>query len=183
MTSIFKYVNIYNIILLKRKDFVCNMDNEFDVVIENDTAFIFTPYSDKFITTLKETIPGRLYVPQAKCWAVPLEYLSNVRKIMMDVFGKTDETTSTRGDVEVKMLHDIVANDKPLYLMGKILAVPETETYDGIITDSNVIFKKGNIEISKENHTLTLKKGTVLIFKRMKAENIVKSNFYDVKVL
>lgn len=159
------------------------MDNELDVVIDNDMAFIFTPYSDKFVTTLKETIPGRLYVPQAKCWAVPVEYLSNVRKIMMNVFGKTDETKSTRGDVEVKMLHDIVAKDKPLYLMGRILAVPETETYDGIITDTNITFKKGSIEISKETHTLTLKKGTILIFKRMKSENIVKSNFYECKIL
>lgn len=159
------------------------MSSKIDVIIENDIAFVFTPYSSKFVTTLKETIPGRMYVPQAKCWAVPVEYLDNVREIMMDVFGKTDESSSICGDVEVKITHDIVATDKPLYLMGMIVAVPENELYDDIRMNPKVIIKKGDIEISKDAHTLTLKIGTVLIFKRMKSTNIVKSNFYTCRML
>ena len=159
------------------------MDNELDIVIEGDVAYVFTPYSDAFVKKIKDRISGRMYVPQARCWCIPVEAIESVRKIMMEVFGKTDETKSNRGDVEVRITHEIVSKDKPLYLMGKIIAVPETESYDGVLVDSNIEFKKGFVDVSKENHTLILKKGTVLIFKRMKSTSIVKSNFYECKVL
>ena len=79
MTIISKYVNIYYIILILRKEFSRTMDNELDIVIEGDFAYVFTPYSDAFVKKIKDRISGRMYVPQVRCWCIPVEAIQSER--------------------------------------------------------------------------------------------------------
>ena len=76
---------------------MCNIK----VNIENGRAKVFTPFNRDFVAAIKN-VGGRKWDADNKCWTVPEESLSQVRQIMMDVYGETD-LPDAGGSVTVKV--------------------------------------------------------------------------------
>lgn len=77
---------------------MCNIK----VTIKDGRASIYTPFNRDFVAAIKSNIGGRKWDADNKCWTVPEEALSQVRQIMMDVYGETD-LPDAGGSVTVKL--------------------------------------------------------------------------------
>lgn len=77
---------------------MCNIK----VTIKDGRASIYTPFNRDFVAAIKSNIGGRKWDSDERCWTVPEESLSEVRKIMMDVYGETD-LPDTCGSVTVRV--------------------------------------------------------------------------------
>ena len=76
---------------------MCNIK----VTIKDGRASVFTPFNHDFVNAIRN-VGGRKWDSENKCWTVPEEALTQVRQIMMDVYGETD-LPNTCGSVTVKV--------------------------------------------------------------------------------
>lgn len=57
---------------------------------DNDTIEVYTPYSVRFTSELKQRINGRKWDGTKKCWIVPAQSIDFVRTLMVKHFGESD---------------------------------------------------------------------------------------------
>ena len=60
------------------------------VIFDTDTAYIKTPYSDRFEMLIKN-ISGAYFDSKRECWTVPREDIGQARVCMLHCFGESDD--------------------------------------------------------------------------------------------
>ena len=64
--------------------------DEIKIAELSDTIWIYTPYNHRFIEAIKTHLAAR-WDPMSKCWIVAKRFADDVRKIMIDIYGKDDK--------------------------------------------------------------------------------------------
>ena len=62
--------------------------NKFKIELKDDKAYIYTPYSDEFVSKIKSQIGGAKWDYYKECWVVNDTAVPFVRQIMRDVMVK-----------------------------------------------------------------------------------------------
>ena len=92
-------------------------------IIENGNKIeIYTPYNPDFVSMIKKKIGGAKWSSSKKCWLAPIESTDSVRKIMLSVYGESDNTSQVYVDIRVEFTVGDYSERSPYTIFGRILA-------------------------------------------------------------
>lgn len=116
--------------------------NKFKIELKDDKAYIYTPYSDEFVSKIKSQIGGAKWDYYKECWVVNDTAVPFVRQIMRDVYGEDDISVSKKINIQVEILNDLSAERKDVVLFGKCLCHAYGRDYCGKFSE-DVVYVEG----------------------------------------
>ena len=142
------------------------------ITIENERAYIYTPYNPNFVSAIKN-IGGRKWESVSKCWSVPANSVETVRQIMMNIFHETDQISSEKVDVKVTFKEYQCGYHGAYILLGKSISIA-TGRDSGARVGEDVEILEGGVSSggSMKNWGSVVEKGTVAILRNVTKELI-----------
>ena len=95
--------------------------NIMEIKVENGRANVKTPYNVDFVSKIKN-VGGSKWEPERKCWSVPAESINQVREIMMEVYGRTDQTAEKTCTIRLTFSDALCEYRAPVTIYGKTIA-------------------------------------------------------------
>lgn len=90
---------------------------------DNDTIEVYTHYSVRFTSELKQRINGRKWDSTKKCWIVPAASIDFVRTLMVKHFGESDISDTEKVTVILEFAEEIATRDVTnIEIFGKTVA-------------------------------------------------------------
>lgn len=94
---------------------------EIRVEIKNGKANLYTPYNADFVKAVK-TMGGARWDSTSRCWTISEDMLPQARKIMMYVYGYTDEKQGETITVKATFAKDVWEECDSVVILGKTVA-------------------------------------------------------------
>lgn len=92
------------------------------IKINNNTIEIYTPFNRDFTDELKNTIGGRKWDSNKKCWIAPLSSVDEVRGLMVKHFGESDISSAEKVDVKICVNDSLVSGTMSVVIFSKTIA-------------------------------------------------------------
>lgn len=94
---------------------------EIRVEIKNGKANLYTPYNTDFVKAVK-AMGGARWDSTSRCWTISEDMLPQARKIMMDVYGYTDEEQGEKITVKATFAKDVWEECDSVVILDKTVA-------------------------------------------------------------
>ena len=94
--------------------------NEFDIIVTNGIAAIYTPYSSEFVQRVK-ALGGRWDAAE-KCWNVREQTIEMVREAMREIYGRCDAEPTATVTIVATFSNEVSAWHEGVRLFGRVLA-------------------------------------------------------------
>lgn len=134
------------------------------IEINENSAYVYTPYNATFVTRIK-AIGGARWDGAKKAWKVPANTVTEVRDIMREIYGETDEPEAVE-KVNVRLMFEKAywLTRKPITLLGKTVASAFGRD-SGAKVGEGVTFVKGAPESagSMKNWCTEIPEGAIVI--------------------
>lgn len=91
------------------------------VTIKDGKANLYTPYNADFVKAVK-ALGGARWNASSRCWTISEDMLPQARKIMMDVYGYTDEEQAETITVKATFAKDVYEECDSVVILGKTVA-------------------------------------------------------------
>lgn len=97
-------------------------ENQMKIEIIESSAYVYTPYNANFVTRIK-TVGGAKWDGAKKAWKVPANTVDEVRAIMREIYGETDEPEAVeKVNVRLTFISEFSPLRAPVTLLGKTIA-------------------------------------------------------------
>lgn len=96
------------------------MNNEFEVEIKDDQAYLTTPYNPTYVQRIKQI--GARWDTSSKQWRINAQSIDVARKIMREVYGEDDQQQGEKVTVIATFREEQSALCSAYYLLGKPIA-------------------------------------------------------------
>ena len=94
-----------------------------EIDIQKDSAFLYTPYNEDFISRIKQTIGGTKWDKDRRAWRIPVESVPDAREIMRDVFGECDiPSDEAKVTVRLTFSEKVTEQCGPVRIFGKTIS-------------------------------------------------------------
>lgn len=94
--------------------------SNFEIIVENGKAKVFTPYNAEFVSRIK--LLGGRWNPSEKCWSVAEFKIDDVRAAMRNIYGQDDQPVSETVDVELTFSEEFYELCGPVTILGRTIA-------------------------------------------------------------
>lgn len=130
------------------------------IEIQNGKAELYTPYNRNFVQSIK-ALGGARWDSNKRCWTVSEEMIPHARKIMMDVYGYTDEEKGETVTLKVTFSDRAYADKTSYVLFGKTLSRAYGRD-SGAVPGEDVVYIEGKCQSggSVKNWESVVKEGT-----------------------
>ncbi len=91
------------------------------VTIKDGKASLYTPYNADFVKAIK-ALGGARWNASSRCWTISENMLPQARKIMMDIYGYTDEEQAETITVRATFTEDVYEECDSVVILGKTVA-------------------------------------------------------------
>lgn len=151
-----------------------------------DKIDVFTPYNKQFINDIKK-IGSAKWNPNNKCWTLPVDYITNVREVMKEVFGNSDIENNETIRVKIKFIYDESACQEPIKIFGKNVSVAHGRD-SGAKVGEDVILENGEINSggSARYWTSEVSKGSIFSLLNVNKNVFTKEKnnpLYEIEIL
>lgn len=113
---------------------------EFDIIVTNGIAAIYTPYSSEFVQRVK-ALGGR-WDAADRCWNVCEQTVEMVREAMREIYGRCDTEPTATVTVVATFSNELSAWHEGVRLFGRVLAAARSRDSGARVGDG-VAFIKG----------------------------------------
>lgn len=134
------------------------------IEITENAALVYTPYNANFVTRIK-TVGGAKWDGTKKAWKVPANTVDEVRSIMREIYGETDEPEAVeKVNVRLTFNESYWRTCRPITLLGKTVASAFGRDSGAKVGDG-VTFVKGAPESggSAKNWHTEIPEGSIVI--------------------
>ncbi len=115
-----------------------------EIVITENSAFVFTPYNADFIAAIKK-ISGAKFMHDLGAWRVHAKSVESVRYIMRKVYGEDDLNPAEKIDIKITFEDDYESGiHKGITMFGKQIGYANGRDASGKLGDG-VDLLEGNI--------------------------------------
>lgn len=134
---------------------------------EENTIEVFTPYNKRFVKRLKN-FGDRKWNDEKKCWVVPADSISEVRQLMLEVFGENDLYSDDYVIVKLTFSNEYTNGTPSIEMYSRIIASAKSRDVIGRIS-SGVIYTSGEYYTggSSKHPTVTIKGGSEIVIKNV----------------
>lgn len=132
-----------------------------------NTIEVFAPYNERFVKRLKN-FGDRKWNDEKKCWVIPANSLSEVRQLMLEVFGENDLYSDSYASVKLSFSNDYTNRTPSIEMYSRIIASAKNRDIAGSIS-SGVIYTSGEYYSggSLKHPTVTIKGGSEIVIKNV----------------
>ena len=143
------------------------------IVIKDGKAHVYTPYNKTFVSELKSRVGGAKW--NGSAWVVSEDSVDDVRAIMREVYGETDQVEGNRVDVRVTITKDIAEDCGPVVIFGRTVASAYGRD-SGVKVGDNVVFLDGKATSggSKKNWYTSVPSGCVIEIRNVPESIVVE---------
>ena len=162
-------------------------EQKMEIKIKDQAALVYTPYNADFVKKIK-AIGGARWDGESKAWKVPANTVAEVRAIMMDVYGETDEPVECeKVNVRLTFESSIHGWHAPVTILGKTIASAWGRDSGARVGD-DVSFVEGNPTSggSVKNWTTVIPEGSICVLHdvpkaMVKDENVPDGVRYEIE--
>lgn len=132
-----------------------------------NTIEVFAPYNERFVKRLKN-FGDRKWNDEKKCWVIPADSISEVRQLMLEVFGENDLYSDSYASVKLSFSDDYTNRTTSIEMYSRIIASAKSRDIAGPIS-SGVIYTSGEYCTggSSKHPTVTIKGGSEIVIKNV----------------
>lgn len=132
-----------------------------------NTIEVFAPYNERFVKRLKN-FGDRKWNDEKKCWVIPANSISEVRQLMLEVFGENDLYSDSYASVKLSFSNDYTNRTPSIEMYSRIIASAKNRDIAGSIS-SGVIYTSGEYYSggSLKHPTVTIKGGSEIVIKNV----------------
>lgn len=123
---------------------------------------VFTPYNKQFVSRIRN-FGGSRWDDNKKCWILPENAISEIRKVMFDVYGESDISHGKYVNVRLQFLQNFVKNSyENIVFFAKIVAT----WYKFRKISRDVIYLSGDF-YGSDDGKIVIEQGTEILLKNV----------------
>lgn len=132
-----------------------------------NTIEVFAPYNERFVKRLKN-FGDRKWNDEKKCWVIPANSISEVRQLMLEVFGENDLYSDSYASVKLSFSNDYTNRTPSIEMYSRIIASAKNRDIAGSIS-SGVIYTSGEYYTggSSKHPMVIIKGGSEIVIKNV----------------